>query len=99
MASDDQLEELVGDFKAATFGRGGQNIYDKSYRNALKMDPGVFCTTFDPYSLGIIDTIAQVLLPSFVDSATHRSVRAELYNMNVRSGCTLCTPMSMLILS
>ncbi|KAK2594342.1 hypothetical protein QQS21_007943 [Conoideocrella luteorostrata] len=67
----------------ATFGRGGQDIYDESYRKALQMDPTAFCTTFDPYSVGIIDAVAQVLLPSAFNSSTHRSVRAELYKLNV----------------
>jgi hypothetical protein len=67
----------------ATFGRGREDVYDETYRKALKMDTTAFCSTFDPYSLGIVDTIAQVLLPSIVDSSTHRSVRAELYKLNV----------------
>ncbi|KAJ2980851.1 hypothetical protein NUW58_g6836 [Xylaria curta] len=62
------------------------DTYDESYRRALKMDPTAFCTTFDPYSVGIIDAVAQVLLPSVSGSTTHRGVRAELYKLNVYSG-------------
>ncbi|KAL7943483.1 hypothetical protein V8C42DRAFT_329190 [Trichoderma barbatum] len=80
------LDQLLQYSQPATFGRGGQDTYDKSYREALQMAPGAFCTDFDPYSLGIIDTVAQVLLPSALDSVTHRSVRAELYKLNIYSG-------------
>jgi hypothetical protein len=82
------LGQLLQCSQPATFGRSGQDIYDKSYREALQMAPDAFCTDFDPYSLGIIDTVAQVLLPSALDSATHRSVRAELYKLNVSSSST-----------
>ncbi|KAK7994941.1 hypothetical protein PG990_013714 [Apiospora arundinis] len=79
------LKRLVQHCQPATFGRGGKDVYDESYRRAGKMDPTSFCTTFDPYIAGIIDTVAQVLLPSVYDSATHRGVRAELYKLNVYS--------------
>lgn len=77
------LDRLLQHSRPATFGRGGQDIYDESYRKAFQMDPAAFCTTFDPYSVGIIDAVAQALLPSVFDSTTHRSVRAELYKLNV----------------
>ncbi len=42
--------------------------------------------SFDPYSAGIIDAVAQVLLPSVSDSTTYRGVRAELVpSLNVSS--------------
>ncbi|KAK1641521.1 oxidoreductase [Colletotrichum phormii] len=80
------LDRLLHHSRPATFGRGGQDVYDESYRKALQMDPAAFCTTFDPYSVGIVDVVAQVLLPSVCDSTTHRGVRAELYKLNVYSG-------------
>lgn len=79
------VDHLCQHAQPATFGRGGEDVLDESYRKALKIDTDSFCSTFDPYTLGIIDTIAQVLLPSATDSKTHRSVRAELYKLNVRS--------------
>lgn len=81
--ADADMDRLVQQSQPATFGRGGEDVYDESYRKARKMDPTAFCTTFDPYSLGIIDIVAQVLLPSVVDSVTHRAVQAELYKLNV----------------
>ncbi|KAK2059176.1 oxidoreductase [Colletotrichum caudatum] len=80
------LDRLLQQSRPATFGRDGQDVYDESYRKALQMDPAAFCTTFDPYSVGIVDAVAQVLLPSVSDSTTHRGVRAELYKLNVYSG-------------
>ncbi|KAK7217477.1 hypothetical protein V2G26_005480 [Clonostachys chloroleuca] len=79
------VDHLCQHAQPATFGRGGEDVLDESYRKALKIDTDSFCSTFDPYTLGIIDTIAQVLLPSATDSKTHRSVRAELYKLNVYS--------------
>ncbi|KAI5463890.1 oxidoreductase [Mariannaea sp. PMI_226] len=79
------LARLVQDSQPATFGRSGKDVYDESYRKAIKMEPTAFCTTFDPYSLGIIDTVAQMLLPSTIDSVTNRGVQAELYKLNVYS--------------
>ncbi len=66
----------------ANFGRDGEDVFDETYRKALRMDPASFATSFDPYSLGVIDTIAQVLLPSKLDSDYRRAVRAELYTLN-----------------
>jgi hypothetical protein len=80
-----ELDRLVQDSRPATFGRGGQDVYDKSYREALQTGPDAFCSTFEPYSLGIIDTMAQVLPPSVLDSRTHRGVQAELCKLNVSS--------------
>ncbi|KAM3551049.1 hypothetical protein MY1884_002113 [Beauveria asiatica] len=85
-ADRDALSALIRDCQPATFGLGGQDVYDETYRKALKMGPDEFCTTFDPYSLGIVDTIAQILLPSYLESATHRAVEARLYKLNVYSG-------------
>lgn len=77
------LENLLKAAAPATFGRGGQDIYDETYRKALKLDPTAFSSTFNPYELGIVDIIAQVLLPSATDSRTCRAVHAELYKLNV----------------
>ncbi|KAM0738036.1 hypothetical protein ACQRIT_007512 [Beauveria bassiana] len=82
----DALNALIRDCQPATFGLGRQDVYDETYHKALKIDPDEFYTTFDPYSLEIVDTIAQILLPSYLDSATHQAVEARLYKLNVYSG-------------
>ncbi|KAI2473118.1 hypothetical protein F4781DRAFT_380618 [Annulohypoxylon bovei var. microspora] len=88
-ASDDdgqaQLAALVDDCQPASFGYQGKNIYDESYRKATKLDCSDFSTSFCPYSLGIIDTIAQVLLPNSSGRNPRTGVRAELYKLNFYS--------------
>lgn len=80
------LNRLLEHCEKATFGLGGQDVLDETYRKAVQMDPTKFCTNFDPHSVGIIDSIAQVLLPTAVESTTHRAVRAELYKVNGSGG-------------
>lgn len=77
------LEQLVKDCQPATFGYKGKDIYDETYRKASKLDASAFSSTLNPYELGIIDAIAQVLLPSVKDANSMRGVRAELYKLNV----------------
>lgn len=47
------------------------------------MDRSAFSSDFCPYELGIIDTIAQVLLPNTKEGISMKGVRAELYKLNV----------------
>lgn len=78
------LAKLVNEADPATFGLHGKDVLDESYRKASKLDPSQFSTTFNPYELGIIDTVAQALLPSTNAADSYRAVRAELYKLNVR---------------
>jgi hypothetical protein len=77
------LQQLIEDMAPATFGLKGKDVYDESYRKALKMDPSQFSTTFNPYELGIVDAVAQALLPTLRHSKQTRAVKAELYKLNV----------------
>lgn len=81
--SQENLEKLINDLEPASFGYHGKDVFDETYRKALKMDPNKFASTFNPYECGIIDGIAQVLLPSTPESDLRRGVRAELYKLNV----------------
>ncbi|KAI1101258.1 hypothetical protein F4804DRAFT_347774 [Jackrogersella minutella] len=86
-STSDNLFHLVADMIPATFGRGGQDVLDETYRKALKLDPSEFCVDFSPYECGIIDTVAQVLLPDWQkDSTNPRGVKAELYKLNIYAG-------------
>ena len=58
------LEQLLRDMQPATFGLLGETVLDETYRKASKMDTTQFCSTFNPYELGIIDAIAQVSFQS-----------------------------------
>ncbi len=87
----DALQQLLLDCQPATFGRGGKDVFDESYRKARKLDATRFCTSFNPHECGIVDAVAQVLLPGIpLPSMTgknvcpeHLGVSAELYKLNV----------------
>jgi len=80
-----KLAQLAQDCQPATFGFKGEDVLDETYRKATKMDRSAFSSDFCPYELGIVDTIAQVLLPNSRNDITTRGVRAELYKLNVRT--------------
>ncbi len=82
--TDENLAQLIKDMSPASFGRGSEEVYDEAYRKATKLDPTCFSSTFNPYTLGIVDTISQALLPSLRQRKHTRSVRAELYKLNAR---------------
>ncbi|MCJ1249499.1 hypothetical protein MMC30_006723 [Trapelia coarctata] len=88
------IDDLIRDSTPATFGRQGVDILDESYRKAAKLDNTQFSTNFSPYEFGIVNSVAQVLLPEiaepFTDGETsfveNLGVIAELYKLNVYSG-------------
>ncbi|USP77941.1 hypothetical protein yc1106_05215 [Curvularia clavata] len=77
------LLKLVDNCQPASFGYKGEDVIDESYRKATKLDCTTFSTDFCPYKLGIIDTIAQMLLPNARDYLGTQGVRAELYKLNI----------------
>ncbi|KAF2014657.1 hypothetical protein BU24DRAFT_349125 [Aaosphaeria arxii CBS 175.79] len=77
------LEKLIRDCQPASFGMNGKEVLDDTYRKATKMDRSNFSTDFCPYELGIIDTIAQILLPGSKENIHTNGVKAELYKLNV----------------
>lgn len=80
---DPAFQKLIAACDPASFGKGGQDVFDETYRKATKLNQDDFCTDFCPYTLGMVDIINQLLVPS-IDKK--RSVRAELYKLNVYSG-------------
>lgn len=76
------LAKLAQDCQPASFGYKGKDVLDETYRMATKMDCSAFSSDFCPYELGIIDTIAQVLLPNTKKRILTNGVRAELYKLN-----------------
>ncbi|KAK4893682.1 hypothetical protein LTR27_007929 [Elasticomyces elasticus] len=79
-----ELQSLIAACAPAAFGRGGEDVFDETYRKAGKLDTDQFMTDFCPYATGIIDVVAQMLLPSI--PGRQRGVKAELYKLNVYSG-------------
>ena len=91
LEQEDALKELLEACTPATFGSGGKDVLDESYRKAGKLDRSGFSTDFHPHDYGIVDAIKQTLLPGInrprleggnVDEE-HWGVCAELYKLNV----------------
>ena len=89
------LAQLLARSEQATFGHGGKDVLDESYRKASKLDNTEFSTNFHPHDYGIIDAIRQTLFSTLVSPASkgeqldaHRKgfgVIAKLYKLNVYS--------------
>lgn len=67
------VNKSLDDAKPATFVRGREDVLDKTYRKASSLAEEQFCTDFCPYKLGIVDIIAQLLLPSVQGGSTNRN--------------------------
>ncbi|RAK95204.1 2OG-Fe(II) oxygenase [Aspergillus ibericus CBS 121593] len=84
------LQDLVAACQPASFGRGGEDVFDPEYRRAGKLEPKDFLTSFHPADYGIIELIEQILLPGVSSDTDNRlqfrKVKAELYKLNVYSG-------------
>jgi hypothetical protein len=79
----ESLNKLIQDCQPAVFGYKGENVLDETYRKAAKMDSSRFSSDFCPYTRHIVDTIAQVLLPTVSGAVGGtKGVRAELYKLN-----------------
>ncbi|KAI5360171.1 putative prolyl 4-hydroxylase alpha subunit, Fe(2+) 2OG dioxygenase domain-containing protein [Septoria linicola] len=81
----DAFKALLAACQPASFGRGGEEVMDEDYRKAGKLDRSSFATTFCPYETGIIDIVTQLLLTQTKQSKHERSLRAELYKLNIYS--------------
>ncbi|KAF1911956.1 hypothetical protein BDU57DRAFT_483512 [Ampelomyces quisqualis] len=75
------VTRLAAGTQPASFGFQGRDVIDESYRKASKLDTSAFSTNFCPYEAGIIDVIAQALLPKFPYSS--QGIFAELYKLNI----------------
>jgi 2-oxoglutarate-Fe(II)-dependent oxygenase superfamily protein len=99
-AGEAKLAKMCGTCQPATFGLKGENVLDETYRKATKLDRSAFSSDFCPHELGIIDTIAQMLLPNAVGKHRGSGVHAELYKLNVRTTRPLtychCTRLTLL---
>ncbi|KAK4697466.1 hypothetical protein P7C71_g614, partial [Lecanoromycetidae sp. Uapishka_2] len=85
-----ELQQLVRACQPASFGLGGKDVIDETYRKAGKLDRCEFLTDFHPHDCGIIDSIRQILLPSMIEGGEGvgigtKGVRAELYKLNIYS--------------
>jgi hypothetical protein len=86
------LLRLTSSCQPASFGHNGEDVFDASYRKATKLDRSAFSVDFCPYEVGIIDTIAQMLLPNSSGSGKSNGIRAELYKLNVSHVAFIAQP-------
>ena len=77
------MDEVRWDFNFHLCRRGLTTVCCKSYRKAGKLDESDFATSFCPYTAGIVDIISQLLLPQLNHDKSTRSIKAELYKLNV----------------
>lgn len=90
------LSELIANCAPASFGRGGIDVHDETYRKAGKLDDTQFATEFTPYNCGIISAVTQTLLPGFAvpklpgrnTALEHIGVVVELYKLNHHLACS-----------
>lgn len=87
---ENSLDDLVQDCSPATFGCDGENVFDEKIRKAGALAADFFSTNFNPYDFGIVDTVAQELVPGIVRAGKQPAVQrwgvvAELYKLNVYS--------------
>ena len=76
VANDKAMQQFLDTCSTASFGMGSQTVTDKSYRDALKLEPEIFATDFILASTTILDSIATVM-------TSGSPIRAELYKLNV----------------
>jgi hypothetical protein len=79
-ATSEDLDLLTATCVPATFGRGNEDVYDESYRKALKMDGSDFAVQLDLVSSGIMRTLEDQLLQGETEKMY---IRAELYKLNI----------------
>lgn len=86
-SSPERLSRLVADCEPASFGRGQEDVLDPAYRNAGKLDPTQFLTSFHLADFNIIESVEKILLPNVgvnVNDMLHsRKLTWELYKLNV----------------
>ena len=90
--SDEALEHLSNTCERATFGLNQDDVFDESYRKAGKLDAAHFATKLDVERSGLMDFVRFNLLQG---EASGRSIKAELYKLNVYGEftvlrCTVC---------
>ena len=79
--SEADMIKLLDVCSVASYGYKGKDVVDKNYRNAFKLDPDKFITSFHVWSTPILQEI-QSIVPTVV------GLKAELYKLNIyaRSG-------------
>ncbi|OBZ71680.1 hypothetical protein A0H81_08870 [Grifola frondosa] len=79
-ASEDDLARLTEACDPATFGVAQQDVFDETYRKALKLDSANFAVKLDAASSGLLEIIRVGLLEEHEET---KAISAELYKLNV----------------
>ena len=74
--SEADMIKLLEVCSVASYGYKGEDVVDKNYRNAFKLEPNCFITSFQLCSTPILQEI-QSIVPTVV------GLRAELYKLNI----------------
>jgi hypothetical protein len=72
------LQQLVEDCQPATIGFEGKNVLDEKIRKAGKLEASQFSTSFNPYDVGIVNTVAQAIVAGII--------RPAFQDMNISTG-------------
>ena len=75
------IQQLLRACSVSSFGIGSKEVTDLSYRNALKLQPDQFTTSFQLCNTPILGNIQRLMMPDM-----HGSIQAELYKLNIYSG-------------
>ena len=76
-ASEADVQQLLDAASVASFGVGSELVTDRSYRDAYKLDPDQFFTSFELCNTTIPDEITTLMVPDI------RQLRCELYKLNI----------------
>ena len=74
--SEAAMIKLLDVCSVASYGYEGKDVVDKNYRNAFKLDPNNFLTSFQMCSIPILQEI-QSIVPTVV------GLKAQLYKLNI----------------
>ena len=70
-------QQLLSACSVASFGMGSKKVTDKSYRDAFKLEPDRFATTFQLCDTPILGEIQMLMVPDVC------AIRADLYKLNI----------------
>ena len=85
------IEDLLKDCAPTTFGEEGELVFDECCLESTRLDAHHFSTNFNPYDVGIVDAIDQILGAGMAEGfacckttfADNVDVAAELHTLNV----------------
>ena len=71
------IQQLFSACSVASFGMGSKQVTDKSYRDAVKLEPDQFATSFQLCDTPILGEIQMLMVPDV------HTIQAKLYKLNI----------------